>query len=243
MKGEGFKLDSDKIYHPLTTQIAHEFQYCYHVTELKLLIDIIEGGLRPGGETGGRTHVFFNPFAPWDARYKNILGGELTHLGTIRVALVFSVNNLIGFNGMVTASGQIVVGGNVPFSEVFSVNNLIGFNGMVTASGQIVVGGNVPFSEVEGAWYQNNRQDGDTWFQQRAEEQIGTANATWVFLGTVIVPTGALFWETCQIRAVAWQHYWMYGPKHWHCALRRKRRLQLIQNTAKVGNHCTDAKS
>eukprot|EP00435_Cladocopium_sp_Y103_P013077 s1955_g3.t1 len=129
MKGEGFKLDSDKIYHPLTTQIANEFQYCYHVTELKLLIDIIEGGLRPGGETGGRTHVFFNPFAPWDDRYKNILGGELTHLGTIRVALVFSVNNLIGFNGMVTASGQIVVGGNVPFSE------------------------------VEGAWYQNNRYE------------------------------------------------------------------------------------
>lgn len=43
----------------------------------------------------------------------------------------------------------------------------------------------------------------------------GTANATWVFLGTVIVPTAALFWETFQIRAVAWQHYWMYGPKHW----------------------------
>eukprot|EP00435_Cladocopium_sp_Y103_P000343 s3361_g1.t1 len=129
MKVEGFKLDADKIYHPLTTQLANEFQYCYHVTELKLLIDIIEGGLRPGGETGGRTHVFFNPFAPWDDRYKNILGGELTHLGTIRVALVFNVNNLIGFNGMVTASGQIVVGGNVPFSE------------------------------VEGAWYQNNRYE------------------------------------------------------------------------------------
>ena len=32
----------------------------------------------------------------------------------------------------------------------------------------------------------------------------GTANATWVFLGTVIVPTAALFWETFQIRAVAW---------------------------------------
>jgi len=43
----------------------------------------------------------------------------------------------------------------------------------------------------------------------------GTANATWVFLGTVIVPTAALFWETFQLRAVAWQHYWMYGPKHW----------------------------
>jgi len=42
----------------------------------------------------------------------------------------------------------------------------------------------------------------------------GTANATWVFLGTVIVPTAALFLETFQLRAVAWQHYWMVGPKH-----------------------------
>ncbi|OLQ13139.1 hypothetical protein AK812_SmicGene2880 [Symbiodinium microadriaticum] len=32
----------------------------------------------------------------------------------------------------------------------------------------------------------------------------GTANATWVFLGTVIVPTAALFLETFQLRAVAW---------------------------------------
>lgn len=43
----------------------------------------------------------------------------------------------------------------------------------------------------------------------------GTANATIVFVGTVIAPTAALFGETFFIDAVAWQHYFMWGPKHW----------------------------
>lgn len=43
----------------------------------------------------------------------------------------------------------------------------------------------------------------------------GTLNATIVFLGTVILPTVALFYETFFMKACAWQHYLMYGPKHW----------------------------
>lgn len=43
----------------------------------------------------------------------------------------------------------------------------------------------------------------------------GTANAIAVFLGTVIVPTVALFGETFILRACAWEHYVMYGPKYW----------------------------
>jgi len=43
----------------------------------------------------------------------------------------------------------------------------------------------------------------------------GTLNATIVFLGTVILPTAALFYETFYMNACAWQHYVMYGPKHW----------------------------
>jgi hypothetical protein len=42
----------------------------------------------------------------------------------------------------------------------------------------------------------------------------GTKNAAIVFLGTVIVPTGALFLETYKLDAVAWQHYFMVGPKY-----------------------------
>mmetsp|Transcript_97220 Transcript_97220/g.175649 ORF Transcript_97220/g.175649 Transcript_97220/m.175649 type:complete len:339 (-) Transcript_97220:212-1228(-) len=44
----------------------------------------------------------------------------------------------------------------------------------------------------------------------------GTRNSVWVFLGTVIVPTAALFYETVQLNAVAWQHYFMVGPKHFN---------------------------
>eukprot|EP00929_Paragymnodinium_shiwhaense_P122518 TRINITY_DN9533_c0_g1_i1.p1 TRINITY_DN9533_c0_g1~~TRINITY_DN9533_c0_g1_i1.p1 ORF type:complete len:343 (+),score=66.68 TRINITY_DN9533_c0_g1_i1:93-1121(+) len=43
----------------------------------------------------------------------------------------------------------------------------------------------------------------------------GTRNAVWVFLGTVIAPTAALFYETMSLNAVAWNHYWMVGPKYW----------------------------
>mmetsp|Transcript_75574 Transcript_75574/g.233338 ORF Transcript_75574/g.233338 Transcript_75574/m.233338 type:complete len:348 (-) Transcript_75574:106-1149(-) len=43
----------------------------------------------------------------------------------------------------------------------------------------------------------------------------GTKNAAIVFLGTVIVPTALLFVETFYLKAVSWQHYLMYGPKHW----------------------------
>jgi len=44
----------------------------------------------------------------------------------------------------------------------------------------------------------------------------GTKNAAIVFLGTVILPTGALFLETYSIDAVAWQHYFMVGPKYFY---------------------------
>ena len=43
----------------------------------------------------------------------------------------------------------------------------------------------------------------------------GKANATILFVGTVIVPTAALFGETYFIDAVAWQQYFMWSFKHW----------------------------
>jgi hypothetical protein len=43
----------------------------------------------------------------------------------------------------------------------------------------------------------------------------GTANATWVFLGTVIVPTGALVTETFNGLDAGWMAISMNGPKHW----------------------------
>jgi len=67
-----FRLDNTKICHPITTRLADEFQYCYHVTEMANMNGIIKEGLQPGGHRGGRTQVFLNPFAPWDERYKTV---------------------------------------------------------------------------------------------------------------------------------------------------------------------------
>ena len=62
--------------------------------------------------------MFVNPFAPWDDRYTSLLGGALTHLGTVRIVMAFSVHRLIGYRYMINASGQLTVDGNIPFSEV-----------------------------------------------------------------------------------------------------------------------------
>ena len=117
-RGSDFRLDYSKICHPITTKIADDIWFCYHVTEFKNVIGIIKEGLRPGGHRGGRTQVFLNPFVPWDKRYREILGGQLTHLGQPRMVLAFSVHRLMSLGVMINASGQMVVNGNIPFSEV-----------------------------------------------------------------------------------------------------------------------------
>lgn len=43
----------------------------------------------------------------------------------------------------------------------------------------------------------------------------GARNAAVVFAGTVFAPTAALLLEAEPLRASAWQHYFMLGPKHW----------------------------
>ena len=111
-QGNDFRLDYGRICHPITTKIADDLcHFCYHVTEFKNVIGIIKEGLRPGGHRGGRTQVFLNPFVPWDKRYKDILGGQLTHLGQPRMVLAFSVHRLMSLGVMINASGQMVVNG------------------------------------------------------------------------------------------------------------------------------------
>jgi len=43
----------------------------------------------------------------------------------------------------------------------------------------------------------------------------GTKNAALVFLGTIILPTLALFGECFHMNACVWYHYFMVGPKYW----------------------------
>ena len=119
-QGNDFRLDYSRICHPITTRIADDLCFCYHVTEFKNVIGIIKEGLRPGGHRGGRTQVFLNPFVPWDKRYKDILGGQLTHLGQPRMVLAFSVHRPMSLGVMINASGQMVISGNIPFSEVIA---------------------------------------------------------------------------------------------------------------------------
>ena len=76
-QGNDFRLDYSRICHPITTRIADDLCFCYHVTEFKNVIGIIKKGLRPGGHRGGRTQVFLNPFVPWDKRYKGDPGGTI----------------------------------------------------------------------------------------------------------------------------------------------------------------------
>ena len=64
--------------------------------------------------------MFLNPFVPWDKRYKEILGGQLTHLGQPRMVVAFSVHRLMSLGIMINASGQMVINGNIPFSEVIA---------------------------------------------------------------------------------------------------------------------------
>ena len=65
-----FRLDNTKICHPITTRLADEFQYCYHVTEMAHMNGVIKEGLRRGGHRGGRTQAFLNPFAPLQDRFR-----------------------------------------------------------------------------------------------------------------------------------------------------------------------------
>ena len=138
-RGSDFRLDYSKICHPITTRIADDIWFCHHVTEFKNVVGIIKEGLRPGGHRGGRTQVFLNPFVPWDKRYREILGGQLTHLGQPRMVLTFSVHRLMSLGIMINASGQMVVNGNIPFSEVIAAwyqNNNYDWERLVVDSGK-----------------------------------------------------------------------------------------------------------
>jgi hypothetical protein len=47
------------------------------------------------------------PVCTMGYRYQTVLGGALTHLGSVRIALAFSVHGLIGLGCMINASGHL----------------------------------------------------------------------------------------------------------------------------------------
>ena len=60
-----------------TKELVFKLAGGYHVTNVDSLLSIIKKGIIPGGGTGGRDHVFFREYAPWDPA--NLC--TLNHLG------------------------------------------------------------------------------------------------------------------------------------------------------------------
>ena len=115
-----FRLDNTKICHPITTRLADEFQYIFNIAIMSRRWQTCMASSKKDCDQVDieEDEPFLNPFAPWDERYKLVLGGELAHLGKVRVVLAFSVRRLIGYRCMINASGQLTIDGSIPFSEV-----------------------------------------------------------------------------------------------------------------------------
>lgn len=48
---------------PFTKELAAKLGGGYHVSSVKNLLSIVENGLKPGGNSGGRDHIFFGEYA------------------------------------------------------------------------------------------------------------------------------------------------------------------------------------
>ena len=59
-------IDYDRMNMVLTRDLAFRLAGGYHVTRIENLPSVTSKGLMPGGGAGGRDHVFFGEYAPWD---------------------------------------------------------------------------------------------------------------------------------------------------------------------------------
>ena len=59
------------------------------------------------GEKKRQIASFFSPFAPWDRRFKHVLGLDLTHLNSAWVAIAFHAHTLLDFGAIINASGYL----------------------------------------------------------------------------------------------------------------------------------------
>ncbi len=100
-----------------TRELAFNVGGGYHVTHVGALLSIVKKGLIPGGVTGGRDHVFFGEYAPWDP----INSCTLAYLGQdIEQLLVLYVpaSRLLKYKSSYTYNGDVIVREVVPFHEV-----------------------------------------------------------------------------------------------------------------------------
>ena len=110
-------IDHENVNIKLTHEFAAKMAGGYHVTQVRNLMSIVNGGIIPGGGYGSRDHAFFGEFAPWDPRNSstlNYLGSENEYL----LVLYVPASRLLKYRSSITYNGDIVVMDTVPFPEV-----------------------------------------------------------------------------------------------------------------------------
>ena len=70
-------IDFENMNMKFTKELAFKLGGGYHVTTVDTLLSIIKKGIIPGGGSGGRDHVFFGEYAPWDP----VNASTLSYLG------------------------------------------------------------------------------------------------------------------------------------------------------------------
>ena len=100
-----------------TKELAFRLAGGYHVTKVDSLLSIIKKGIVPGGGSGGRDHVFFGEYAPWDSVNSctlNYLGQDNDTL----LVLYVPVSRLLKYRSSFTYNADVIVRDVVPFHEV-----------------------------------------------------------------------------------------------------------------------------
>ena len=110
-------IDYDRMNMQLTKEFAHKLAGGYHVTKVENLPSITSKGLIPGGEDGGRDHVFFGEYAPWDEVNSSTISYFDRDVKSLLVLYV-PIKRLLKYRSFVTYNGDVIVMDVIPFHEV-----------------------------------------------------------------------------------------------------------------------------
>eukprot|EP00435_Cladocopium_sp_Y103_P062389 s1047_g24.t1 len=115
------KLKEEMLSSPMTPGFVAALPGCYHETDRNLLMQIWDGGIKPGaGAEQGRICTFFNVFPPWDSRSWKLVKGTARHRNERAVFYIPTEVLMQEFQGRVTASGQPVTTMTIPFDKIRS---------------------------------------------------------------------------------------------------------------------------
>lgn len=116
----GVNIDFDNMNVKLTRELAFSLAGGYHVTRFENLTSIILKGLVPGGGAGGRDHVFFGEYAPWDPLNSSTISFLDRDTKNLLV-LYIPVRRLLNYRVNITFNGDVIVRETIPFHEVTDV--------------------------------------------------------------------------------------------------------------------------